>query len=225
MTASDLMVQLLQIIHRAPWPMYVLIDEHDNFANDLIARGRSSTYEKILGASGFVRDFYKCIKAGADSGTIHRMFITGVSPLMINDMTSGFNIAKSISQEDDFHDLCGFPEEDVARLLDGAISDRGLRLDRQRVLDDLRRYYDGYRFTPGATTRLYNPDMVLHFISRSCGWRQRHQPPSAVRTGPRWWPAVAPSPGPAPVANPCGVIADRRAAAPGYSVNCQCWSG
>jgi hypothetical protein len=162
----DLFAHYLQIVRRAPWPVYLFIDEHDSFANDLIARGRNSTYHKILGASGFVRDFYKRIKTGADNGIIRRIFITGVSPLMVNDMTSGFNIAQSISQEDDFHDLCGFHEADVARLLDGVMAGRGLRLDRRQVLDDLRRYYNGYQFSPGAPARLYNPDMVLAFMSK-----------------------------------------------------------
>jgi hypothetical protein len=162
---ADLMAAFTEAAALSPHPVYLLIDEFDNFANDLVAQGRHDLYCEVLHATGFVREFYKRVKTAADNGVIVRIFMTGVSPVMLTDMTSGFNIVKSITQHEDFHDLCGFSHDDVARLLDGVVADRGLRLDRDRTLSDLRRYYDGYRFSTRSDEPLYNPDMVLHFMS------------------------------------------------------------
>jgi len=88
----------------------VLIDEYDNFANDLLARGASSTYREMVHATGFVRTFYKALKEGTET-VIDRMFVTGVSPIMLDDLTSGFNIATNLSLQRVTHDLHGFTQE------------------------------------------------------------------------------------------------------------------
>jgi hypothetical protein len=71
--------------------VFLLIDEYDHFANDIIAMGDGSYYKKLVRARGFVRDFYEAIKEGAKRN-IKRIFITGISPVMLDDLTSGYNI-------------------------------------------------------------------------------------------------------------------------------------
>ena len=137
----------------------VLIDEYDNFANDLLARGASSTYREMVHATGFVRTFYKALKEGTET-VIDRMFVTGVSPIMLDDLTSGFNIATNLSLQRVTHDLHGFTQEELR----GVVSQLSLPAghDVEATLREMTALYNGYRFHPAAAP-LYNPDMVLHF--------------------------------------------------------------
>jgi hypothetical protein len=161
---ASLMDRFLKAMSRSPHPLYLFVDEYDNFTNDLIARGDHTMYRDIVHASGFVREFYKTIKEGAARGTILRIFMTGVSPVTLDDLTSGFNITSNISLHEDFNALAGFTTEDVRRLVTGVLAEGGFTLDPAAVEEDLRLYYNGYLFSSDATERLFNPDMVLYFL-------------------------------------------------------------
>lgn len=174
---ADLIWEFFNLVRGTPYKLYFLLDEHDNFVNDLVARGRSDVYREVVQATGFVRGFFKRVKSAADAGIIARTFVTGVTPVMINDMSSGFNILTSISRDARFHDLCGFSQADVERLLDGVMATRGLTFDRAQVLGDLRRYYNGYRFSLDGREQIYNPDAVLYFM---CHVRAPDQYPEQV---------------------------------------------
>jgi hypothetical protein len=161
---ASLMDRFLQAMGRSPHPLYLFLDEYDNFTNDLIARGDHETYRAVVHASGFVREFYKTVKEGTALGTIPRIFITGVSPVTLDDLTSGFNITSNISLHQDFNALAGFTAEDVRRLVAGVLADERYALPPTVVEADLRLYYDGYLFSSDATERMFNPDMVLYFL-------------------------------------------------------------
>ena len=161
---ASLMSRFLVAMGRSPHPLYLMVDEYDNFTNDLIARGDHETYRHVVHASGFVREFYKTIKEGAARGTIPRIFMTGVSPVTLDDLTSGFNITSNISLHEDFTTLAGFTTEDVRRLVQGVLAEDGYTLDPAAVEDDLRLYYNGYLFSQRASERIFNPDMVLYFL-------------------------------------------------------------
>jgi hypothetical protein len=161
---ASLMDRFLKALSRSPHPLYLFVDEYDNFTNDLIARGDHTMYRNIVHASGFVREFYKTIKEGAARGTIRRIFMTGVSPVTLDDLTSGFNITSNISLHRDFNELAGFTTADVRHLVSGVLTDGGYALDPGKVEEDLRLYYNGYLFSRNATERLFNPDMVLYFL-------------------------------------------------------------
>jgi len=162
-TPASLMSRFLNAMQRSPCPLYLLIDEYDNFTNDLIARGDHATYRAAVHASGFVREFYKVLKWGTATGVVGRIFMTGVSPVTLDDLTSGFNITSNVSLDEDLNALCGFTSEEVERIASGVMAEGGYTLDPAAVVEDLRRYYDGYRFSPDATERMFNPDMVLYF--------------------------------------------------------------
>jgi hypothetical protein len=162
---ASLMSRFLQAMRLSPHPLYVLIDEYDNFTNDLIARGDHESYRALVHASGFVREFYKTLKEGTATGVVGRIFMSGVSPVTLDDLTSGFNITKNVSLHEDFNALCGFTAEDVKRLVAGVLAAPGYTLDPAAVEEDLRLYYNGYLFSRRAVEKLFNPDMVLHFLT------------------------------------------------------------
>ncbi len=140
-------------------PIYVLIDEYDHFANELIAFNFAH-FGEIITENGYVRKFYEVMKISTTKDIIGRIFITGVSPITVDSLTSGFNIAKSITLAHEFHQMAGFDEAEVKGILEG------VDMPKEEILDavnDLHLWYDGYLFSRRAKNRVYNPNMVLYF--------------------------------------------------------------
>ena len=142
--------------------IYLLIDEYDNFANDLIGAHQDDVYYEVLSRTGFVRTFYEAIKEGAQTGAISRIFMTGVSPIMLDDMTSGFNIASNITLDREFSEVLGFTQTEVEEIMNYYSSLP--QEEKNKALEDMKTYYDGYKFHKDSKERLYNPDMVLYFM-------------------------------------------------------------
>jgi hypothetical protein len=148
--------------------IYMLIDEYDQFTNELLAF-HFQDFQEIVSKNGYVRKFYEVLKEAAMKGYIGRIFMTGVAPVTVDSMTSGFNIITDISPHPVFHNLMGFTEPEVAHLLRQIdISEAQL----PQILDDLRAWYDGYRFNLEASQHLYNPEMVLYFATYYQGVRK-----------------------------------------------------
>ena len=150
-------------------PLYVLIDEYDNFANTVLAYHGAEAYHSFTHGGGFYRSFFATLKGGADrpGGGLERLFITGVSPVTMDDVTSGFNIGENISMEPDFNEMVGFTEPEVRRLVE-MYHDLGvLDQDPATALGIMGEWYNGYRFAEEAETDLYNSDMVLYYLKRS----------------------------------------------------------
>ena len=106
-------------------PVCVLIDEYDNFANTVLAHRGREAYESFTHGGGFYRNFFATLKAGAgETGGLERLFITGVSPITMDDVTSGFNIGANITLEPEFNEVLGFTEPEVRGLLE-TYRDRG----------------------------------------------------------------------------------------------------
>jgi len=149
-------------------PLYVLIDEYDNFANDILAHHGEEAYHRFTHGDGFFRSFFAALKGGAGrGGGIERLFITGVSPITLDDVTSGFNIGTNISLSPRFNEVLGFTEAAVADVL-RTYRDAGvLRQDVDEALEVMRAWYDGYRFAEDAQVTLFNTDMVLYYLRES----------------------------------------------------------
>ena len=150
-------------------PLYVLIDEYDNFANTVLAHHGREAYESFTHGGGFYRNFFATLKAGAgeSGGGLERLFITGVSPITMDDVTSGFNIGKNLSLRPEFSELLGFTEGEVRSLLE-LYRDRGaFDQDVDTALGVMHEWYDGYRFAKGARDDVYNTDMVLYYLSEA----------------------------------------------------------
>ena len=150
-------------------PLYVLIDEYDNFANTVLAYHGEQAYRAFTHGGGFYRNFFATLKAGTEhsDGALERLFITGVSPITLDDVTSGFNIGSNISLEPRFNELLGFTEQEVRDLLETYRRHRVLDQDVDAALDVMREWYDGYRFARSAGTDLYNTDMVLYYLKQA----------------------------------------------------------
>jgi hypothetical protein len=145
--------------NEVPFPIYILIDEYDHFANELISFN-FDYFKEAVSQNGFVRKFYETIKTATRDGVVQKLFVTGVSPITLDSMTSGFNISSSITLELVFHSMMGFEEAEVKRLLQKV----GVKNENlTAVLDDLRDWYDGYLFNVLSSEHVYNPDMVLYF--------------------------------------------------------------
>ena len=150
-------------------PLYVLIDEYDNFANTVLAYHGEEAYQSFTHGGGFYRNFFATLKGGAgqSSGGLERMFITGVSPITMDDVTSGFNIGSNISLEPRFNQMLGFTEEEVRGLLEMYHDYGAFNQDIEAALAVMHEWYNGYRFAKGIKDDLYNTDMVLYYLKAS----------------------------------------------------------
>ena len=151
-------------------PLYVLIDEYDNFANTVLAYHGAEAYHSFTHGGGFYRNFFATLKGGADrsGGGLERLFITGVSPITMDDVTSGFNIGINISLERDFNEMVGFTVAEVRHLVE-TYRELGRVQPGHRIppCDTMGEWYNGYRFAKAAETDLYNTDMVLYYLKHS----------------------------------------------------------
>ena len=149
-------------------PLYVLIDEYDNFANTILAHRGAEAYHSFTHGEGFFRNFFGTLKAGtAESGAIERLFVTGVSPITMDDVTSGFNIGANLSLRPGFSEVLGFTETEVRDMLETYRRAGVFDQDPDAVLALMREWYDGYRFAEEAGPDIYNTDMVLYYLRES----------------------------------------------------------
>ena len=150
-------------------PLYVMIDEYDNFANTILAHRGAEAYESFTHGGGFYRSFFATLKAGAGQGGggIERLFITGVSPVTMDDVTSGFNIGTNISLEPDFNEMLGFTSDEVRGLVELYRDAGAFSQDPDEAMAVMGEWYSGYRFAEEAKTDIYNTDMVLYYLKRS----------------------------------------------------------
>ena len=150
-------------------PLYVLIDEYDNFANTILAHHGAEAYEKLTHGGGFYRNFFATLKTGTErsGGGLERLFITGVSPVTLDDVTSGFNIGTNLSLEPAFNEMLGFTAAEVRSLVERYRRHGAFNQDVDTALGIMSEWYDGYRFAEEAQTDVYNTDMVLYYLQKS----------------------------------------------------------
>ena len=146
--------------------IYLFIDEYDHFTNHILSdAARLDEYKGETHGTGYLRTFFDTIKAGTDSA-IERVFITGVSPVTLDDLTSGFNIGTNYSLAYSFNEMVGFTEQEVREML----TYYGRHYEFNHTIDELieimKPYYDNYCFALKAygKTTMYNSNMVLSFL-------------------------------------------------------------
>ncbi|WP_448530029.1 AAA family ATPase [Raineya sp.] len=140
--------------------IYVLIDEYDHFTNEILVKNIQD-FKAVVSLNGYVRKFYETIKNATQQGSVDRFFITGVSPITLDSLTSGFNIVKHLTHHKTFEAMMGFSEAEVQELLSLVLEDKSRE---GQIMQDLRDYYNGYRFYPLSEQNIYNSDMVLYFL-------------------------------------------------------------
>jgi len=140
---------------------FIIIDEYDHFANDLIARGTNlseSDYKELIWANGVVRDFYETLKYNTEK-VIDTIFITGVTPMMLDDVTSGFNISNNLSRKEKYNEILGFTEEEVEFVR------QEVGIDKSLLKIDMEYLYNGYKFHLEAENKLYNSAMINYLFN------------------------------------------------------------
>jgi hypothetical protein len=140
--------------------MYLIIDEYDHFTNEILIRNVNE-FKESVSQNGYIRKFYEMVKEATQTGIIDRFFITGVSPITLDSLTSGFNIVTHLTNKAAFHDMMGFTEAEVQSLVEMILEDKS-RLPQ--IMNDLRLHYNGYKFNPEKNHTIYNSDMVLFFL-------------------------------------------------------------
>ncbi len=150
----------LMSTNEIPHKIYLLIDEYDHFANELLSFD-IERFKSNVSQNGFVRKFYESFKTATRDGVIDRLFITGVSPITMDSLTSGFNISDNISLNPLFHNLMGFTHQETEAILRKSdISEEKI----SSLMSDLVQWYNGYKFTRVNDGALFNPDMLLYFL-------------------------------------------------------------
>ena len=144
--------------------IYILIDEYDQFANAILAHSMDD-FLKMVGKGGFVRSFYEVLKTATLSGVVQKMFITGVTPITLDSLSSGFNIVKHLTYKEEFNALAGFTQQEVNYSLENSIFQHCPNIDRDALLEKLKEWYNGYLFNFQADERIYNATLVNYFIS------------------------------------------------------------
>jgi len=145
--------------------IYLLIDEYDQFANAILAYSMKD-FLQVVGKGGFVRSFYEVIKGATQMGVVQKMFITGVTPITLDSLSSGFNIVSNISNDRAYNLMVGFSQNEVEFTLENSIFKKCPKVDKIELLAKLKEWYNGYLFNLKAKERVYNATLVNYFISK-----------------------------------------------------------
>lgn len=146
--------------------IYLFIDEYDHFTNTILSDADSlNRYTDETHKTGYLRAFFNTVKSGTDS-SIERCFITGVSPVTMDDLTSGFNIGTNYSLSSEFNEMMGFTEDEVRQMLAYYSTTCHFNHSIDEIIEIMKPWYDNYCFAPESydTTTMYNSNMVLYFV-------------------------------------------------------------
>ena len=160
---------LVSSIRMTPYPVYLLIDEYDNFANTVMMGVQSTgkRYEALVHDEGPLRTFFKAVKSSTSGSMFDKVFITGVSPVVMSDITSGYNIAENIYFEPEFNDLCGFKQNEIEDVLKEIVDKCGFEKEKiQEAVNLMQTYYIGYTFSHATDEHVYNPTLSLYFFKQ-----------------------------------------------------------
>ena len=146
------------------YPLYLIIDEYDNFTNTVLNELGEEVYHAMTHASGFYRDYFKKFK-----GSFDKIFMMGVSPVTLDDVTSGFNIGWNISTKPKFDKMLGFSTEDVREMFTKYREAEKIPADSdvEAMIEEIKPWYDNYCFAEEclkSDVRVFNCDMVLYYL-------------------------------------------------------------
>ena len=151
-------------------PLYLILDEYDNFTNDVLSEKGQAVYHALTHATGFYREVFKLYKPNFSN-----ILMMGVSPVTLDDLTSGFNIALNISMDSWFNMMLGFSETEVRQMIEYYREAGKITADTDDIIDDMRPWYDNYCFSEesyGKDPTVFNCDMVIyymrHLVEKGC---------------------------------------------------------
>ena len=141
--------------------IYVIIDEYDHFANELLGFN-TNQFKNLVSKNGKVRKWYETLKEGTES-VIDRIFITGVAPITLDSLTSGFNIGADITQRSKFNEMMGFTKAELVKMMEDI---EIAKEEQKELLPIMKENYDGYKFSVDGKEKIYNSNMCLYFLNR-----------------------------------------------------------
>ena len=142
--------------------LYLMVDEYDNFANSILSQDLE-LFKAITGTGGFLKDFYAAIKEGAET-CIAKTFITGVSSVSLDSLTSGFNISRNVTSRVCFNEYAGFTEDELAKLIPQLVDIEELGVSTDEIIARMKPVYDGYCFSHQAKHTVFNSSMCLYYL-------------------------------------------------------------
>ncbi|KPA17943.1 hypothetical protein MHK_001837 [Candidatus Magnetomorum sp. HK-1] len=179
--AMSSFANMLSVIRKTGHKLYLFIDEYDNFANEMIANKQNKEYFSMTGLGGFMKTLFKQLKSATKGKGLDRMYLTGVTPILLSDVTSGDNIRTDIHMMPHFADLCGFTDAEIKNLI-STFADSMEKKPRYRQINIssifpdgkqewingifklMKNLYDGYIFSPFTDNRIYNPTLVMYLF-------------------------------------------------------------
>ena len=164
-TCHDQFLILESALSESEHKLYIIIDEYDHYTNNLLARFGEEIYHQITHTDGFFKQFFTNLK-GMTSGTdsmLKRLYITGVSPVTMDDVTSGFNIGANISLSPQFNSVMGFTEKEMSEIFDYFI-DENVQVSRPYLLETMKKWYNNYLFSGYATEQVFNTTGSWYYI-------------------------------------------------------------
>lgn len=159
--AADKLHWLEATAQRLEYPLYLIIDEYDNFTNVILSEHGQKMFRNLTHASGFYREYFKQFK-----GMFDRIFMMGVSPITLDDLSSGYNIDWNISTDERFNAMMGFDEAEVRQMF-GYYQENGLLTgDIDEMLAEMKPWYNNYCFARMSLNdaRVFNCDMTLYYL-------------------------------------------------------------
>ena len=162
LTAEGLLSSLIEAfkVQKPGEKIYVIIDEYDHFANELLGFN-TNQFKSLVSKNGKVRKWYEILKEGTES-VVNRIFITGVAPITLDSLTSGFNISLDMTQDREFNEMMGFTELELRELM----KEQNITEEKQEeIIPVMKENYDGYRFSIRGKERIYNSNMCLYFLN------------------------------------------------------------
>ena len=147
--------------------IYVIIDEYDHFANELLGF-KTDSFRTLVSQNGKIRKWYEILKRGAES-IVDRIFITGVAPITLDSLTSGFNISADITRDSRFNEMVGFTKEELINLM----KEQNIEKEEQeKLLPIMKENYDGYKFSIDGEEKIYNSNMCLYFLNQYTAFKK-----------------------------------------------------
>lgn len=162
-SASDIMNYVHDAAKDQGCPLYLIVDEYDNFTNTVLNEKGENIYHAMTHASGFYRDVFKKFKGNYD-----RILMMGVSPVTLDDLTSGYNIATSITMDSRFNQMLGFSETEVREMIRYYQEAGVLQADEEQLITEMKPWYDGYCFSDEVIytdPKKFNCDMVTYYLN------------------------------------------------------------
>jgi len=144
------------------YALYLIIDEYDNFTNNVLSEEGEAVYHTLTHAQGFYRDFFKLFK-----GMFHRILMMGVSPVTLNDVNSGYNIGTNLSMDPMFNMMLGFSETEVREMIEYYRGFGLIKAPTEQLIADMKPWYDNYCFAEDCLDtdpKMFNSDMVIYYL-------------------------------------------------------------